>query len=33
MAKEIPENFNLLHTGEEFLRGKSIEAIEGSEFP
>lgn len=31
MGKKIPENFDFLHTGEEFLRNKSIEAIEGSE--
>lgn len=31
MGKRIPENFDSLHTGEEFLRNKSIEAIEGSE--
>jgi hypothetical protein len=23
----VPENFNLLHLGEEFLRGKNLEAI------
>lgn len=31
MAQSFPENFKRLHTGEEFVRGKSIEAIEGSE--
>jgi hypothetical protein len=27
----FPENFNLLHQGEEFLRGKSLEAIKASD--
>jgi hypothetical protein len=31
VEKKIPANFDLLHTGEEFLRNKSIDAIEGSE--
>jgi hypothetical protein len=31
MRRKIPDNFTLLHTGEEFLRGKSIAAIEDSE--
>ncbi|MEX0853176.1 MAG: hypothetical protein WD036_07830 [Bauldia sp.] len=31
MRRAFPENFTRLHEGEEFLRGKSIEAIEASE--
>jgi hypothetical protein len=31
MTNKLPDNFDRLHTGEEFLRGKSIEAIQASE--
>ena len=30
-SRIFPENFNLLHQGEEFLRGQSIEAIKASD--
>lgn len=31
MEERFPANFGLLHSGEEFIRGKSVEAIEASE--